>query len=102
MMLAREIPSNHCSAVEGRMEIPPRLAILIQAQSGEIECDDPNEAALELQRLGIPTDSEFATVYLRYSPSVFLSGVSYEQLLDLVGPGGGLRAATEFVHRVWE
>jgi hypothetical protein len=84
------------------MEIPTRLATLIQAQSGEIDCDDPDEAAIELQQLGIPKDSEFAAVYLRYSPSVFLSSVSYEQLLDLVGPGGGLRAATEFVHSVWE
>ena len=84
------------------MAFPPRLVTLIEGQSGETECDDPSEAAVELEHLGILTESEFAAVYLKYSPSVFLSTVSHEQLLDLVGPGGKLCMATEFVHSVWE
>ena len=82
------------------IEIPESLVELCLAQQGDVECDDRAAAAQELERLGIPGDSQFTAFYLRFCPTVFSSPHSYEELNDLTR--GSVRDATAFVHETWE
>jgi hypothetical protein len=72
------------------------------ARFGTYKRKSPLQAQAAMQKLGIPTNSEFYSFCSEFCLGCFSSKTSHESLVDVCDPSEEVSLGTKFIHEVWE